>query len=145
MAAELVIGPVFGLFLFGWGVFFASLIAYRQQQREEKFRRLRAYWQGMFHACSGHRLAIWWHDEAGWIVSLCDAPPGNEVAHFRAQVRGDTLTATLGASGVALDLRFLPDGELVSPLVPGLYGDTAVEQDWLQEVMSGKAARWQRE
>ena len=145
MAAELVIGPVFGLLLFGLGVFFTSLVLYLQQRREEKFRRLRAYWQGMFHACSGHRLAIWWHDEEGWIVSLCQSPPGNEVAHFRAQVRGDTMTAALSDSGVALDLRFLPDGELVSPLVPGLHGDVAVEQDWLQEVMSGTATRWRRE
>lgn len=145
MAAELIVGPVFGLLLLGLGVFFASLLAYRQQQSEEKARRLRAYWQGIFCASTGHRLAIQWMDEEGWIVSLCDAPPGVDVAHFRAQVRGDTLTATLGDSGVALDLRFLADGELVSPLVPGLHGDLAVEPDWLSELLSGTAKRWRRE
>jgi len=145
MAAELVIGPVLALLLIGWGVFFASLLAYRQQQREERFAQLRARWEGAFCTASGQRLLIRWHESEGWIIALRAAPPRDEAAYFGAQLRGDTLTATLNASGVALDFRFVEDGVLVSPLVPGLFGDVSVEQDWLAGLASGAAARWQRE
>ncbi len=145
MAAELVIGPILGLLLLGWGVFFASVVLYRRQQREERFEKLRAHWEGIFRAPGGQRLAILWHEKEGWIVSLDDATPSTDVAHFRAQLRGDTLTVTLGASGVALDLRFLEGGVLVSPLVPGLHGDASLELGWLAVLLQGSVPRWQRE
>lgn len=145
MAAELVIGPVLGLLLFGGGVFFTSLVLYRQQQREEKFEKLRALWAGFFLTSSGQRLASQWHEKEGWIVSVAQPLPGAQAAHFRAQLRGDTLTVTLSSTEVALDLRFLEDGTLVSPLVPGLHGDTSVELGWLADLLSGTAVRWRRE
>ena len=144
MAAELVLGPVFGLLIFGWAIFFASLAMYRRQVAEERFARLRARWEGLFRTPQGHRLQVQWHEGEGWVAALLDAPPGSQAGHFRGALRGDTMTLTLGASGVALDLRFLEEDLLVSPLVPGLHGDTSVEMEWLAHLMSAGAPRWQR-
>ena len=148
MAAELIILPVLALLLFGWGVFFSSAMLYRQQQREEKWLRLRARWEGVFRTPEGHVLAVRWSDDEGcWIAALSEAPnrrPLATIEYFHAHLRGDTMTVTVSASGTALDLRFLDDSLLVSPLVPGLHGDTSVEQDWLADVLSGPAPRWTR-
>lgn len=148
MAAELIILPVLALLLFGWGVFFSSAMLYRQQQREEKWRRLRARWEGVFRTPEGHVLAVRWsEDERCWIAALQEAPnrcPVATIEYFHAHLRGDTMTVTVAGSGAALDLRFLDDGHLVSPLVPGLHGDTSVEQGWLADLLVGSPPRWKR-
>ena len=144
MAAELVILPVLGLLIFGWTVFFASAAMYRQQQAEERWARLRARWEGLFQTEQGHRLLIAWHEGEGWLAALLDAPPADDATPLRATLRGDTMTLTLGPSGVALDLRFLEGGLLVSPLVPGLHGDVTIEIEWLAGLMSEGVPRWRR-
>jgi hypothetical protein len=54
------------------------------------------------------------------------------------------MTVTLSASGVGLDLRYLEEGVLVSPLVPGLHGDIEIEPGWMQVLLQGATPRWTR-